>query len=201
MATNNVYRRGEAGYDALRSGFNIALDHRPELIIEATSPADVLAAVTTAAEARRPVAVMNTGHGPSVAADGAVLVRTGRMKAVDVDPHRRTARIEAGARWRDVIDAAAPYGLAPLNGSSPDVGAVGYTLGGGVGLLARRFGFAADHVRWLDVATADGRLRHVTADAGHGRRPVLGVAWCRSQLRGGHCHGGRPLRRTEPAGR
>jgi FAD/FMN-containing dehydrogenase len=160
-----VIRPGEAGYDAQRSGFNIVIEHHPELIVEATSPADVVAAVRLAVGAGRPVAVMNTGHGPSVSADGAVLIRTGRMNRVEVDLVRRAARIESGALWRDVIEAVTPYGLAPLNGSSPHVGAVGYTLGGGVGLLARRFGFAADHVRWLDVVTADGRHRRVTADA------------------------------------
>jgi FAD/FMN-containing dehydrogenase len=160
-----LLRPGDAGYDALRSGFNIALEHRPAVIVDATGPDDVVAAVEMATAAGRPVAVMNTGHGPTVAADGAVLIRTGRLDRVDVDPVRRTARIEGGAAWGAVIAAAAPHGLAPLNGSSPDVGAVGYTLGGGVGLLARRFGFAADHVRSFDVVTADGRHRHVTADA------------------------------------
>lgn len=160
-----AHRPGDAAYDARRSGFNVAIQHHPELIVEATRPDDVVSAVRHAAAAGRPVAVMNTGHGPSVSADGAVLIRTGRMRGVEVDPLRRTARIEAGAAWRDVIAAAAPYGLAPLNGTSPHVGAVGYTLGGGVGLLGRRFGFAADHVLWLDVVTADGQHRHVSPDA------------------------------------
>ncbi|HEY3143169.1 MAG TPA: FAD-dependent oxidoreductase [Acidimicrobiales bacterium] len=164
LASGPVLRRGDAGFDAQRSGFNVAIEHHPEVIVEATSPADVVAAMPLAAGTGRPVAVMNTGHGPSVAADGAVLIRTGRMKRVDVDPVRRTARIESGAAWGAVVEAAARYGLAPLNGSSPHVGVVGYTLGGGIGHLARRFGFAADHVRWLDVVTADGQLRHVTAD-------------------------------------
>jgi FAD/FMN-containing dehydrogenase len=158
-------RPGDAGYDARRAGFNTALDHRPDLIVDAAIPADVVAAVRLAAGTGRPLAVMNTGHGPSVPATGAVLVRTDRLRGVAVDPVRRTARVGAGAVWRDVIEAAAPHGLAPLNGSSPHVGAVGYTLGGGVGLLGRRFGFAADHVRWLDAVTADGRARHVTAEA------------------------------------
>jgi FAD/FMN-containing dehydrogenase len=161
-----VFRPGTAGYDARRSGFNTAIEHHPDLIVEATCSADVVAAVRLAARIGRPIAVTNTGHGPSVPADGAVMVRTGRMNRVDVDPVRRTARIEAGVAWADVIAAAARYGLAPLNGSSPHVGAVGYTLGGGVGLLARRFGFCADHVRWFDVVTADGRTRHVTAEDG-----------------------------------
>jgi FAD/FMN-containing dehydrogenase len=109
---------------------------------------------------------MGSGHGPSVpASDDAVLIRTGRMDAVTVDPQRRTARIEGGARWGDVIAAATPHGLAPLNGSSPHVGVSGYTLGGGVGHLGRRFGFAADHVRSIELVTADGRLQRVTAES------------------------------------
>jgi FAD/FMN-containing dehydrogenase len=87
------------------------------------------------------------------------------MTGVRVDPAQRTARIEAGARWQQVIEAAAPHGLAPLSGSSPELGAVSYLLGGGLGLLARRFGYAADHVRAFEVVTADGRLRRVTATA------------------------------------
>jgi FAD/FMN-containing dehydrogenase len=74
-----------------------------------------------------------------------------------VDPGR--------ARWRQVLEHTTPRGLAPLNSSSPSVGAVGYLVGGGAGLLGRRFGFAADHVRRLRLVTADGRLREVTAEA------------------------------------
>ncbi|CAL9641685.1 Mitomycin radical oxidase (plasmid) [Streptomyces sp. enrichment culture] len=70
----------------------------------------------------------------------------------------------AGARWQQVIDAAAPLGLAPLNGSSPLVGVIGYTLGGGLSpTMGRAHGWAADHVTSLEVVTADGELRHVDA--------------------------------------
>lgn len=160
-----VRRPGENGYDVGRVGFNLAIEHHPAVVVEAAKVSDVVAAVRLATGGGQPVAVMNTGHGPTVPADGAVMVNTRHMDHVSVDPVRRTARFEAGVRWRDVIRAAAPYGLAPLNGSSPDVGAVGYTLGGGVGLLGRRFGYAADHVRWIEVVTADGTLRRVAADA------------------------------------
>lgn len=160
-----LLRPGDEGYDERRAGFNTAVEHRPAVIVTATDPADVVAAVRLAAREGRPVAVMNTGHGPSVPADGAVLVRTGGLRDVAVDPARRTARIGAGATWGDVVAATARHGLAPLNGSSPHVGVAGYTLGGGVGHLGRRFGFAADHVGWIDLVTADGRLRRVSADA------------------------------------
>lgn len=75
-----------------------------------------------------------------------------------------------------MIEAAAPHGLAPLSGSLPGVGAVDYTLGGGLGVLARRYGFAADHVRRFELITVDGSLRAVTPD----REPEL--FWA---LRGG----------------
>ncbi len=55
-----------------------------------------------------------------------------------------------------MITAAGRYGLAPLNGSSPAVGVVGYTLGGGLGPMARTFGYAADRVRRIEVVTAAG---------------------------------------------
>lgn len=147
------------------AGFNLAVAHRPAVVVGATAAADVAAAVQYAAEARVPVAVQATGHGAVRPADGAVFISTARMQGVHVDPQRRTARVQPGVRWRAVIDAAAPYGLAPLSGSSSGVGVVGYTLGGGVGHLARRHGFAADHVRSVELVTADGRRTHVTAES------------------------------------
>ncbi len=142
-------------------GLNRAVESRPACVVGAAGEHDVVAAVRMAVAQGRPVGVMASGHSPSVAADGAVLINTGRMNGVEVNPRTRSAWVEAGTRWRQVVERAGPHGLAPLNGSSPNVGAVGYTTGGGAGLLGRRFGFAADHVRRLRVVTADGRLREV----------------------------------------
>ena len=111
----------------------------PAVVVGAMSPDDVAAAVRYAARTGRRVAVQSTGHGLQSDLAGTVLVSTRRMDAVTIDPKAAVARAQAGARWRQVIDAAAPYGLAPLNGSSSQVGAVGYTLGGGLGPMARRF--------------------------------------------------------------
>ena len=156
--------------DSFQTGFAI----RPDLLVEAADPADVRAAVRDAAARGLSVAVHATGHGLPGPVEGGVLISTRRMDGVEIDPERRTARIGAGTTWEAVVAAAAPHGLAPLNGSSPGVGAVVYTLGGGLGILAREFGYAADHVRSLDVVTADGVLRHVTP--GRGARPLLGAA-------------------------
>ena len=145
------------------AGFNTAVTHRPAVVVAASSAADVAAAVRYANDEGLPVAVQATGHGASAPAEGSVFVSTRRMQGVRVDPAARVARVQAGVRWRPVIDAAVPHGLAPLSGSSSGVGVVGYTLGGGMGHLARRHGFAADHVRSVELVTADGAIRTVTA--------------------------------------
>jgi FAD/FMN-containing dehydrogenase len=160
-----VFRPGDDGYDAERAGFNLTVDHHPELIVGATGPEDVAAAVSYASARGLAVGVLTTGHGPSVAAEGQVLINTRRMSDVQVDPAARTARVGGGVRWRQVLPHTVPHGLAPLCGSSPHVGVVGYTLGGGVGPLGRCYGFAADRVRRVDIVCADGQLRQVTADS------------------------------------
>jgi FAD/FMN-containing dehydrogenase len=157
-----LFLPGHAGYPAERGGYNLAVDHRPDLLVGATGPADVIAAVDFATRHGIPVGVLNTGHTAAVPADGAMLVNTRRMQGVRVDPYHRVAQVEAGVQWRRVIHESAPFGLAPLNGSSPIVGVVGYTLGGGLGLLGRAHGYAADHVHTVDVVTAHGAFRHVT---------------------------------------
>lgn len=150
----------DAGYAAETAAWNLSVRHRPVLTVGAVGEQDVVEAVRFAAAYRLPVAVMATGHGSVVPADGALLITTHRMNAVLVDEHARTVRIEAGVRWGEIVTEAARFGLAPLAGSSPSVGAVSYTLGGGLSpTLGRHYGFAADHVRSIELVTADGQLR------------------------------------------
>jgi FAD/FMN-containing dehydrogenase len=135
------------------------------MIVAATTPADVRNAVLTARERDVPFMVYATGHGGAMPErEDIVVATTSGMGGVLVDPDRRTAWVGPGTRWGDVIAAAAPFGLAPLSGTSPTVGVIGYTLGGGLGWLSRRYGFAADSVVRAEVVTADGSLRTVSAD-------------------------------------
>ncbi|TMR21266.1 FAD-binding oxidoreductase [Nonomuraea turkmeniaca] len=161
--TGPVHLPGQDEYDELRRSLNPTVDARPALVAEAYGVADVRAALLAARARRLPFAVQATGHGTHAACDGGVLVRTSPMASVLVDPVRRTARVGPGARWSAVLAAAAPFGLAPLSGSAPSVGVTGYTLGGGLGWLGRKHGFAADSVVRAEVLLADGR--HVTASA------------------------------------
>jgi len=152
----NVALPGDDRVEELTRGFNVAHSHQSAMVFEAATTDDIRTAVEFANAHRMPVAVQATGHGQFLDTRGAVVVLTRRLDEVRVDPDRRTATIGPGVRWRQVLDAAAPYGLAPLSGSASSVGAVGYLLGGGVGPLARKYGFGADSIISLKLITADG---------------------------------------------
>jgi FAD/FMN-containing dehydrogenase len=159
-----VYAAGDDGYQAARALWQQMHDPHPALVVEATGPEDVRAALRFAREQGLPFSVQATGHGAVAPADGGVLVKTTRMAKVEVDAGRRTARVEGGAPWSDVIAAAAPHGLAPLSGTSAAISVAGYTLGGGLGWLSRAYGYAADSVISAEVVTADGDLVTASAD-------------------------------------
>ncbi|MER7487031.1 FAD-binding oxidoreductase [Streptomyces sp. NPDC126497] len=160
-----VFLPGEPGYAEHIDGFDRAVEHRPALVVAVANADDVVTSVRFARDHGLGVAVQATGHGACLPADEhSVYLSTRAMNGVRVNPERRTARLEAGVLWQDVIPLAAEHGLAPLNGSAPFVGAVSYVLGGGIGVLSRRYGYAADHVRRIEVVTADGELRVADQD-------------------------------------
>lgn len=159
-----VLRPGDPGYDTEVSGFNAAISHTPTMVVRAACDEDVAVAVRHAGHAGLPVAVQATGHGAHRDFGEGLLISTRSMDQVTIDPAARTATVGAGARWRSVLDAGAPHGLGGLCGSTTDVGVVGYTLGGGMPVLGRAFGFAADRLRSATVVTGDGQLRLIDAD-------------------------------------
>ena len=168
----------EEGFDAARAAWNLAVDQRPAAVAFADDADDVATAVRLAAERGLRVAVQGTGHAaaPMGDLDGTLLLKTMRMSGFSVDPGSRRARVEAGTLWADVAVAAGEHGLVALHGSSPDVGVVGFSLGGGLGWLSRRHGLACNRVVAAEVVTADGERRR----ANHDEEPDL--FWA---LRGG----------------
>lgn len=154
----DLFAPGDAGYDEARLAWNRATNQYPALILSAASAADIVLAVRFARAEGLGIAVQSTGHGVVTPADGALLVLTSRLADVQVDAESQTAWVGAGAKWGAVLAKTQEFGLAPLLGSSPGVGAVGYTLGGGMGWLARKYGMALDSVLRFEVVTANGRL-------------------------------------------
>jgi FAD/FMN-containing dehydrogenase len=149
----------DSQYDAARQAWNLVVDQRPELIVYAESPLDVAKAMSFARQNGLEIAVQCTGHGIVQAANGAMLINTSRMKDLRIDPEAQTAWVGAGVKWGEVLEHSQQHGLAPLLGSSPNVGAVGYSLGGGMGWLARKYGMSADSIIHLDIVTPDGIMR------------------------------------------
>jgi FAD/FMN-containing dehydrogenase len=66
--------------------------------------------------------------------------------------------------WGDLTEAAGGNGLAALHPSSPDVGVVGYSIGGGIGWYARRLGLQCNAVTAAEMVLADGTFVRTTAD-------------------------------------
>jgi len=166
--TGDIVLPGDGGWDAARLAWNLAVDQHPAMVALPETAADVAAVVSYAAEAGLRVAMQGTGHGAGARGgelSGTVLVKMERMRGIEIDAEARTARVEAGVIWSEVAEAAAEHGLAALAGSSPDVGVVGYTLGGGLSWLGRRYGLAASNVLAVELVTADGEIRRADAEA------------------------------------
>jgi hypothetical protein len=158
---------GDAQFDDARRAWNLAVDQSPAAVAFPESAAGVAAAVRWAAQRDLRVAPQGTGHNaaPLGALTDTVLVKTERMRGIRIDPQAQVAWVEAGAIWLDIVQAAAAHGLGTLTGSSPDVGVAGYTLGGGMSFLGRKYGLTSNSVLGIEMVTADGRV--VRADREH----------------------------------
>lgn len=155
----------DPGWDQARLAFNLLVDQRPTAVATPASAAETAEIVAAARELGLRIAPQGSAHNarPLGDLDDTLLLRFGRMTAVELDPDARSARVEAGARWWDVVPAASELGLSALHGSSPEVDVVGYSLGGGIGWQARKHGLQANRITAIDVVTADGAERRVDA--------------------------------------
>jgi hypothetical protein len=158
---------GDPAYADATQVFNLFAPAEPVAAVTAYSVEHVRAAIRYARAEQLPVRVHTTGHAAAAARPmrGAVLIRTSLGGGVEIDTGRRVARIPAGTRWGEVVEAAAPHGLAAPHGSSPTVGAIGYLLRGGMSFYGRKAGLAVNSVRAIELVTADGELRRVDAVA------------------------------------
>jgi hypothetical protein len=157
---------GEPGYDAARRSYNPLFDGRqPAAVARCTRAEDVQACVEEARRARIPIAARSGGHSYAgySAPDGGLLIDLGPMSAVVMLGAR--AKIGAGTRLIDVYASLADVGRCLPAGSCPTVGIAGLTLGGGLGVLSRKFGLTCDRLAEAELVTADGRLLTVSPDA------------------------------------
>ena len=156
----------DADWDEARLAWNLVADQHPEAVAFVESAEDIAKVVRFAGENDLRVSGQGTGHGAVAVGslEGTILIKTERMRGIEVDPDARTARVEAGVLVLELSEAAGRHGLSSLPGSSPDVGVTGYSLGGGLSWLGRRYGFACNRVRAVELVTAGGEQRSVDAE-------------------------------------
>jgi hypothetical protein len=155
---------GDPGFDQARTGWNVKVDQQVAAVVLAEDAADMASVVRYARRHGLSVAAQPRGHGATPALNDTILLRTSRMQGIEVDPARRTARVEAGVRWVHLLPETAKHGLTGLLGSSTDPSVVGFTVGGGLSWFSRAYGFAANAVRAFEVLDADGAPARVTAE-------------------------------------
>jgi len=160
-----LLRPGDPGYEPGRRVWNGMIDRRPALIARCAGAADVIQAVGFARERGLPLAVRGGSHNVAgnAVCDGGVVIDLSGMKAIRVDPARRTVRAEGGVTWGEFDRETQAFGLATTGGIVSTTGIGGLTLGGGIGWLGRSYGLACDNLLSADLVTADGRLRTVSA--------------------------------------
>jgi len=157
----------DESWNAARQSWNLAVEQRPVAVVLPESAQDVIETVRLAGEQGLRVAFNAGGHnaGPIDWSRDALLVKMERMRGLEIDAQSLRARAEGGVLANPVAHAAGEHGLAYLAGTSPDVGIVGYTLGGGFSWMIRKHGLAANSVLAVEIVTADGRF--VRTDAEH----------------------------------
>jgi FAD/FMN-containing dehydrogenase len=156
-----LIRPQDAEYETARHVWNGMIDRHPAVIVRCISAADVIAAVNMAREHGLAVAVRGGSHNVAgnAVCDGGMVIDLTEMKGIRVDAANRTVRAEPGLTWAEFDRETQEFGLATTGGLVSTTGVAGFTLGGGIGWLVRKYGLACDNLRSVDIVTADGTLR------------------------------------------
>ena len=162
-----VLRPGDAGWDDAIEVWNGMVAKVPALVLQPTTPADVVAGVEFARDHGVLLSIKGGGHniaGTSMA-DGGLTLDMSRMCDITVDADARIVHVGPGCRLKEVDAATQKHGLATVLGFVSEVGVAGLTLGGGFGYLMRRFGWAADNLHEVEIVTADGLVHTASRES------------------------------------
>jgi FAD/FMN-containing dehydrogenase len=139
-------------------------DIRPVAIARCSSSSDVIEALAYARSANLPVTPRGGGHCFAArSSTTGLMLDLSPLATISVEPTAALATIGAGARLASVYRGLHEYGLTIPAGCGPTVGIAGLTLGGGLGLLGRRYGLTCDRLVAATVVLADGNV--LTCDA------------------------------------
>ena len=161
--TGALLQPGDAGYDEANAPWLRIIDQHPALVVEAATTDDVMLAVTYARTHSLPLGVQATGHGITKACDGGLLLKLNKLTTLDLNVAARRVRVGAGISWKELLAKTQPHGLVGPSGQVDSVGVIGYTLGGGIGWLVRKYGEACEYVVGATVVLASGEVVHASA--------------------------------------
>ena len=157
---------GAANYDSARKVWNGMIDKYPALIARCADSADVVSAVQFARSQHLEVAVRGGGHSfaGNGTCDGGLVIDLSPMKQVQVDPVKRTARVQTGLTLGECLRELQPFELGIPVGTASETGLAGLTLGGGTGWLMGKYGLTIDNLLAVEIVTADGRILKASAE-------------------------------------
>ncbi|TWD79111.1 FAD/FMN-containing dehydrogenase [Kribbella amoyensis] len=166
LLDGELYSPESPGYDLVRRPVDPRYgDVRPQYVVRCASVADVVRAISSARSSNLRLVPRGGGHcfaGRS-STDGVVLDLS-NLNGLSVDPDG-IATIGAGARLAEVYSGLHSAGRALPAGCGATVGITGLTLGGGIGLIGRKYGLTCDRLVRAQVVLADGRI--VECDEDH----------------------------------
>jgi hypothetical protein len=160
-----LVRPGDDGYEIGRKVWNGMIDRHPLLIVHCAAVDDVINAVNFARDHDLLVAIRGGGHNVAGfgTCDDGMVIDLSPMKEVEIDVASHSVRAQAGLTWGEFDEATQAHGLATTGGLVSTTGIAGFTLGGGIGWLMRKYGLACDNLESVELVTAGGKV--LTANA------------------------------------
>ena len=160
-----LVRPNSSQYATALQLFNPRFDTiHPAAIAYCASPTDVQTCLAFVRKFNLAVTPRAGGHSyAGYSTTTGLVIDTTRMNTVSVNAGARTATIGAGTRLIDVYSSLAQQGFVLPAGSCPTVGIAGLTLGGGNGVLGRKYGLTIDSLLSAQLVLANGQL--TTCDA------------------------------------
>ena len=166
LIQGKVLIEGDNDYNTARKVWNGMIDRKPAFIVQCINSNDIIESVNFARKNNLPLSVKGGGHnvaGNAVCEEG-VMIDLSKMKAIHIDPVKRTAIAEPGVLWNEFDKATQEFALATTGGTVSDTGIAGLTLGGGLGWLMGKHGTTSDNLLSAEIITADGKFLKVDKD-------------------------------------
>ena len=155
-----VIRPTHPAYDGSRAIWNASIDRRPGLIVQPRSSKDVADIVRFSFENGLSLSVRGGGHNHNgyAVSEGGLMMDLSLLADGHLNRRDKTIAAQAGMTWARFDALTHQAGLATSGAIVSMVGIAGYTLGGGIGWLHRKFGAGCDNLIGAEVVLPCGEI-------------------------------------------